>query len=1039
MTFHTNDLPSLSIRRPVLVLVINLLIILAGIAAIMAIEVRELPDVDRPIVSIIANYPGASPETVDTEVTSVLEGAVARVSGLRDISSSSSENNGRIRLEFLPGMDLDVIASDVREALSRVQRRLPDAVEDVIVIKADSNSQPIMNLAIYSETLMGEDIARIVNQDIIPELISIDGVADITLNGIRRRILRVVVDPLRLTSLGLSVSDVADVLQRAPFDVPAGSFRSAGLGQELVVRADASVYTAEQVANIIIRDNTRVGDVSTVYFGPQDTFRYTRLNGKNVIGLGVIRKAQSNTIEISNNIRAAIEGINERYDNLELTITEDDAEFIRSSVHEVEFTLSIVILIVITTIWMFMGSIRATLIPSVTIPISLIGTMAGIWLLGFSINILTLLALVLATGLVVDDAIVVLENIQRRRKQEGLGGRAAAVLGTRQVFFAVVTTTAVLISVFVPIAFLPGTAGRLFREFGFVMALSVGISCFVSMSLVPAMASRLPDNEKNTIISRLFAWIGTQFRELYARTLSITLDHPAIAVIVALTLGIGAFSVFQSLTRQLLPEEDRGMVRIGVSGPEGVGINYMDQYSRRIEAMLQPLIERGEVKSLFTGVFQNRANITAPLVDWGDRERSQQEIMRSLDQPMSELIGVQASVWGGGSSLGIGGGQGNRINVALIGNEYLRIYDVAQSFARVIEESSTNLSNPEISYRPTQPQLVLEIDRRRAADLGISLTSLAETLRVMVDGDEVVDLNINDEAVPILLEASTGEINDPTDLVNLYVGTQSGNLLPLSSVVTIREEGVPSDLDRRAQRRAIGVDMDITPGYPLQSAVDDLRSIAEEVLPADISMILLGQAATLEETSRDVMIIYIIAFLVVFLVLCAQFEGFTSAVVVMLLVPFGIAAAIFALYITGTSLNIYSQIGLVILIGLMAKNGVLVVEFADQLRDQGYDIRKAIEAGALIRLKPVSMTMICTILSGLPLILSAGAGAEARSSIGWVIFGGMGIASLFTLYLTPVLYIILARFSSARAMESTRLSEELKLADAARESHGHRF
>jgi len=1029
MSVDINDLPGLSIRRPVLVMVANLLIALAGLAAINLVEVRELPDVDFPVVSVFVVYPGASPETIDTEVTSVIEGAVARVSGVKNISSASEENVSRIRIEFQPGSDLDYAASDVREAVSRVQRRLPDRVEEINIIKADSDSQPIMNLSIYSDTLIEEDITRILEKDIIPELISIEGVADISLFGERNRVLRVVVDPLRLTSLGLSVSDVVDTLQRAPFDVPAGSFRSES--QELVVRADASVYTAEQVANIIIRDNTRVGDVARVYFGPEDAQRYTRLNGRSVIAMGVIRKAKSNTIDISDNVRRTVDQLNERFDNVELVITNDDAEFIRSSVNEVLFTMFITVLIVIATIWMFMGSLRATLIPSIAIPISLIGTIAGVWLFGFSINILTLFALVLATGLVVDDAIVVLENILRRRKQH-VGGRAAAVLGTRQVFFAVVTTTVVLISVFVPIAFLPGTAGRLFREFGFVLALAVAISSFVSLTLVPAMASRLPDMDRDKRSSGVMGRFGNLLIQLYTRSLGKTLDHPFIAILVALGLAAGAFSVYKQLDQELVPTEDRGMFRVNMTAPDGVGIGYMDQQTRKVEQVLAPMVDSGEVRSIFTivGTFDpNRGSIIVPLADWSERDRSQQQIMRSLDNAFEQIPGLQISA-SGSNSLGMGRGGGNRLSVALIGNEYAEIYDAAKKFAATVEQTSDDLSGPEISYEPTQPQLLLEIDRRRASDLGINLDNLAETLRVMIDGDEVVDLNIQDESVPILLEASTEEINDPSDLVNLYVDTESGGLLPLSSVVKLREEGIASELPREAQRRAIEVDFDITPGFPLQTAVEQLKAIASDVLPANVSMILLGDAATLEETSRDVIITYIIALLVVFLVLCAQFEGFTSAIVVMLLVPFGIAAAIFALFLTGTSLNIYSQIGLVMLIGLMAKNGVLVVEFADQLRDRGYDIRKAIETGAVIRLRPVTMTMLCTVLGGLPLILESGAGAEAAESIGWVVFGGLGLAAMFTLYLTPVLYMLLARFSKARASETEQLVSELEYAES---------
>ncbi len=1023
-----NDLPSLSIRRPVLVLVLNLLILLAGISAILAVETRELPDVDRPIVGVRAEFPGASPETMDAEVISIIEGAVSRVSGIQSIESASEENSGRIRIEFRPDINLDSAASDVREAVSRVTRELPDRLEQVVVVKADSDSDSIVNLAVISDTLLEEEVTRIVEKDIIPDLISIDGVADVQLFGARQRMLHVVVDPLRMTSYGLSVTSVAEALRQAPFDVPAGSFRSED--QELIVRADASVTSAEQVADIVIERSIRIGDIANVFFGPEDARAYTRLNGQPIIGLGVVRQAKSNTVRISSGVREAVDRLNNRFGDLRLVVTDDQAVFIRSSIKEVLITLSFTIAIVISTIWLFMGSLRATLVPSIAIPVALIGTVAAIWILGFSINILTLLALVLATGLVVDDAIVVLENIQRRRGQ-GLGARAAAVLGTRQVFFAVVTTSAVLISVFVPIAFLPSTAGRLFREFGIVLAVAVAISSFVSLSLVPAAASHLPDTTTGNRFVELLRRIGTRIGDFYKASLHVLLDRPYIALIAAIAFIGSAGALFQSLDRELIPPEDRGMLSINAAGPDGVGIGYMDRQTRKIEEILEPLVVNGEATSLFTivGTWDpNRSRVNVPLVDWNDRTRSQQEISNSLEGPLSEIPGARVTV-SSSNSLNLRRSAGE-LEVALIGNEYATIFEAAKNLVRDIEERMPNLSSVEISYDPTQPQLFVEIDRRRASDLGVNLESLATTLRAMIDGDELVDLNIEDEAIPILLESSSGEINDPTDLVNLYVSTDAGDLVPLSSIVTLREQGVAAQLDRISQRRAIEIDIDLAGGYPLQAAVDDIQAIADDSLPGNVSMVLKGEAATLQETSREVAITYLIALAVIFLVLCAQFEGFISAVVVTLIVPTGVAAAVFALFLTGTSLNVYSQIGLILLIGLMAKNSVLLVEFADQLRDRGLAVREAIESGASIRLRPVAMTLISTALGGLPLILSTGAGAEARSSIGWVIFGGLGIAAVFTLYLTPVLYLLLARFSSARVEQSQRLADELHKARA---------
>lgn len=1037
-SLQADDLASLSIRRPLLVLVLNLLIALAGVAAIMAVEVRELPDVDQPVVTVRGDLPGASPETLDAEVTSIVEGAVARVSGIRNIRSSSEENNFRINIEFMPGTDLNGAAADVREAVSRVVRELPEEIESLTVIKADNDANPIMNIAVLSEQLSNEELTLVIEKDIVPKLIAVNGVADVPLVGERRRVLRVVIDPMRLASFGLAVSDVADALRNAPFDVPVGSFRSAD--QELLVRADASVVTEEQVKSIIIRDTTRVGDVAHVMFGPEDAQSLGYLNGKPVQGMGIVRQAQSNTIEISKAVREVIAQINQRFDNLELVITEDSSIFIRGSVKEVVISLLLTVLIVVAAIWLFLGSFRATLIPSIAIPISLIGTVAGIWLMGFSINILTLLAIVLATGLVVDDAIIVLENIQRRRSQ-GLGPRAAAVLGTRQVFFAVLATTSVLIAVFIPIAFLPGTAGRLFREFGLVLATAVAISAFISLSLVPAMAARLPEHNadgKLNALDRGYGRLresGIRLARRYDETLARALRRPLLTVLISLGLGATAALLYLTLGRELLPAEDRGVIYVDAIGPDGVGLEYMERQAQQMEAILRPLVETGEATALSTqiGNFDpNRARVILPLAPWDERARGQQEIMAEIRGPLNQIPGVDIRV-SSPNSLNLRGRVGE-IQFALTGNEYPAIYTAAKNLALAIEEELPNLSNPDISYRPTQPQLSIEIDRRRAADLGISLNSIATTLRALVDGDDLVDLNVADQAIPIMLESASNRIDDPSDLVNLYVSARDGRLLPLSSVVTLREESVAAQLDRHAQRRAIEISAALEPGYPMANAADDLRALAAEILPDDVSLIFLGEAATVDETSREVAVTYIIALIVVFLVLCAQFESLISALIVLLIVPFGLAAAVLALFITGTTVNIFSQIGLVMLIGLMAKNGILLVEFADQMRDRGKSVYEAVVIASRVRLRPIAMTTLATVVGGIPLILSADPGAAARSSIGWIIFGGLGIAAIFTLYLTPVIYVLLSRFHKPRAEEGRKLEEEMQAAGIVQET-----
>jgi len=1024
----TNDLPSLSIRRPVLIVVLNLLIAIAGLAALSGLEVRELPDVDTPTVTVTASYPGASPETVDAEVTSRLEGAVARVSGVKNIYAQSEENSARVRVEFRPGINLEDAANETRESVSRVQRQLPEDVEQVSIIRADNDAQAVVSLAISSNTLDMETLTERVDTDVAPLFLSIPGVADVSLSGDRAHVLRVSVDPLRLTSFGLSMTDIADALVLAPFDVPAGSIQSAD--QALIVRADATSVSAQDVGDIVVSGDIRINDVASVYFGPADSSSVVRLDGQPVIGVGVIRQASSNTIEISDEVLAMVADLDKRFTDMDIVVTADDAEFIRDSVKEVVVSLSLTVALVVVTLLVFIGSWRATIVPALSIPVSLAGALGIIWAMGFSINILTLLALVLATGMIVDDAIVVSENIQRRRGM-GLGARAAAVVGTREVFFAVIATTAVLASVFIPIAFLPSTAGRLFREFGGVLAGAVIISSFVALSLVPALTARLAvkKQKQSGFFHATFGRFGHACLRVYQYTLVKALKYAWLVGVLSLLAGGGAYLLAKNIDNELLPSEDRGTIRIFARGPDGAGLNFMDRQAEKMEEMLLPYVENGTIDSIYTVVGRwdpNIVFITAPLQHWDDRDKSLQDVVSEIRPGLQNIPGAPGNAFGG-NSLNLRG-QGGGLEIALTGDTYDNIHKAAMAFAATLESELPELGRPRVSYDPTQPQMRVNIDRRRAEELGVPLSDIASTLTAAVNGDDIADLNVGDQAIPIMLQTNNRSTVNPSDLTNLYVKSNDGNLIPLSSLAYITEEGVAAELERQAQRRAIKVEMELPEDIPLSEVVENVRTLAQQNLPDGIGLVFLGEAQTYEETSQQVALTYVLAFVIVLLVLAAQFESVNSAVVVMLTVPFGIAAAIYALYLTSTSINIYSQIGLVMLIGLLAKNAILLIEFADQLRDKGLSVYDAIVEAGKVRLRPIMMTLVSTILGGLPLILSTGAGAEARNAIGWVVFGGLGIAVVFTLYLTPVLYLALARFTKPRADETDRLEREMEAA-----------
>ncbi len=1021
---------ALGVRRPVMVVVMNLLIILAGVAAFMGVDVRELPNVDTPFVSVRATYEGASPETMDAEVTSILEGAIARVPGVKTIRASSEENYCRVFIEFQPNIDIDVAANDVREAISRRQRELPEEIENFYVVKADSDADAIVELSVYSDSLSQEELAKQVEKDISPHFLSIPGVADVVLYGEQQRVMRVLLDPARLAGLRVSVSEVINTLRNARLDVPAGSYESED--QELIVRAEASVVHPKRIEDLYVRDSVRIGDVGVVFVAPEEAEDYSMLNGRVVVGMGVIRQPGSNTIAISKAVDQKVEEINGRDNAFHLAITSDDAIYIEGALKEVLYTLMIAIGIVLVVIAVFLGRWRTTLIPAVTIPVSIIGTVASIWLLGFSINLLTLLALVLATGLIVDDAIVVLENIQRRRHL-GLDKMAAAVLGAQQVFFAVIATTLALVSVFLPIAFLPSRTGQLFREFGLVLAVAVSISSFVALTLCPMMASRLPDaSQKGFIMTGvlgLLSKIGAGLSSLYFQSLKWFLQVRYASLVLALVLaGYGA-ACFMNINQELLPQEDRGLLYIMVTGPDGASLSYSDRQAEQVEAILYPYQQAGTIKDIYTTVGRfdkNRAFIKATLVHWSERDISQQAIEKEINEKLVQLPGAQVSIYRS-NSLGIRGA-GSGLNIALTGNNYNEILKVAEKFKLELEARMPILDDVRIQFNTSQPELSFNINRDRVNDLDIPLEAISQTLRVMVDRYDVVDLNIADEAVPIMLGSVQGAADDPGDLLNIFIPSRDRELVPLTTLVDIKEAGVAAQLDRHAQRRAIELDINFPPGNSLGDIVAQVREIAYETLPSNIGILFRGEAATLNENNYEAAATFLIAILVVFLVLAAQFESIASALIVIFTVPFGLAAAVFALSMSNQTLNVYSQIGLVMLVGLMTKNAILLVEFMDQLRDQGRSVNDAIYEGIQVRLRPVMMTVLSTVLGSLPLILSEGPGAEARAAIGWVVFGGLGLSSLFTLYLTPLGYSIIAPWVKPRSHAGKQLESELERA-----------
>lgn len=1016
------------VRRPILAVVVNLLIILAGVAAYQGIEIRELPDVDRPVVTVRASYSGATPESMDAQITAIIESAVSRVQGVTSISSNSSYGSSRVSVEFSSSTNLDNAAMDIRDAVAGIVNQLPKDMEDEPrVIKADSDASPIIQLSVVSSTLSEGELTDLVTDVIEDRLAAVEGVAAANSYGLRAKTIEVRVNQVALAARGLGLNDLISAIGLANVTAPSGALENAT--QQLIVRAEAPVKTPEEISALEINANTKVGDVAYVRWAFEEATAMTRLDGKTAIGVEIIRQAQANTIGISDGIRAAVAELQQSVpQGVEIKVTSDDAIFIRESVHEVIIALLLSTAIVILIIVLFLRSIRATIAPAFAIPVSLVGTLAAAWFAGFSLNLLTLLALVVATGLVVDDAIVVIENIARHRAL-GAGARAAAVIGTREIFFAVMATTATLVAVFVPISFMPSLVGNLFSEFGFVLAFAVTISSFVALTVCPMLAAKLGTGEHEGQSQGLTARIGEFCSRAYGRIVDICIKTRWLVVLVCLGFGALGWLAFVTLPQEITPSEDRGVIRIRLTAQQGSNLAYMAKQTQKVEDILAKFKAKGEIADVLStigGGSPNRASIIASLPPWSERSRTQQQIQADLQKELSDIPGVRASLFAA-NSLGIrGGGQGLRF--AIVGPNYDQLASVADKLTSRLSETG-GFRNARADYDTTQPQLSVKIDREAATKLGVPIATITSLINAMIDYQKAADIFVDDEIIEVQVKAGGRQIDDPSDLRNLFVKTNDGSFVTLSSLVTIEEVAIAPTLGREDRQRAVPISTNLDEGVVLSDAVKTMRAVAAEVLPPNMSITLLGEAKTLSETTEQTTLVFGIALLVVFLVLAAQFESITSALVILFTVPFGLAAATVAMTLTGGTINVYSQIGLVLLVGVMAKNGILMVEFANQLRDEGADVDSAIRKAAVIRLRPVMMTMAASVLGALPLVLATGAGAEARLALGWIIIGGLGFATIFTLFLTPVAYRILAPLSKPRAHETQLLIDELKAAE----------
>lgn len=1031
-------LSDLSIRRPVLAIVTSLLIVVGGLFSLSSIPVRELPDIDSAFVSVGTAYLGASPQVVDTDITEVVESAVAGVPGAQFISSQSRRGRSWTGISFDVGRNIDEAANDVRDAVGRIRSRLPDGADEPQVVKSDSDADPVMRLAVTSDRHSPEEITDYVQRTLVEKLTTLDGVARVNIRGGRRYAIRVWIDRRALAARNLTVSDIETAIRRNNVELPAGEITSSQ--RVLDIRLDSRLSTVEGFRNIVLDTvaghPVRLGEVATVERGVENDKIIVRANGSPSVGLQILRQSQSNTMAISKAVRSQVNALTPTLPaGMKIIVGSDDALFIAASIREVMKALGISLLLVIAVILLFLRSFRTTLVPAVTIPVALIGSMALIALMGFSINVLTLLALLLAIGLVVDDAIVVLENI-KRRIDGGETPLVAAVRGTRQVTFAVLATSVTLIAVFVPISFLGGKVGRLFSEFGMVMAAAVVISTFVALSLCPMIASRVLKGNTKTATSEVGAGgevikVESRFGRTYRRALGSAIHAPLVVIALSLVFVAGAIALYTDLPRELAPREDRAVAFVPITSPQGSTVSYTDAQVKIIEQALQPQVENGNIRTVYSivgsGNRTHRAFVVMRLAGWEEREASQADIVRSVQPAARGLAGARAAVVSP-SGLGLRGNS-SPLRIVVGGPDFTLVKEWATALLEHAQDND-NLVNPDIDFEENQPQLNLSLDRARANDLGISAQDIASTLQVMFASRELTTYIDRGREYPVIAQARAEDRQTPNDLDNIFLrpGTAAGNgagLVPLSALVSSSESAAASILRRYDRLPSITISAGLADGYALGDAIKYMEDGAEQFLPEGSRLGFSGQSATFKDSAGDIAKTFGVALLIVFLVLAAQFESFIHPLVIMLSVPLAIAGAVYALTLAGISINIYSQIGIILLIGLMAKNGILIVEFANQLRDEGMGVREAVIEASVLRFRPIVMTVISTVLGAVPLVLAWGAGAESRIAIGSVIVGGLGLALVLTLFLTPVLYDLLAGFTKPRSAIEKALEAEL--------------
>jgi multidrug efflux pump len=1017
------QLPEIAIRRPVFATVLSLLILLIGFVSYKALSVREYPKIDEPVVTVETRFAGASSEVIESQVTKVLEDSLAAIEGVDVITSISRQEQSQISIRFALSRNADSAAADVRDKVSRVRQKLPQDIDEPVIAKVEADANPVIWLALSSDTHTALQLTDFANRLVKPVLQTAPGASDVLVRGERKYAMRIAIDVNRLAAYRLTTQDVEDALRRSNLEVPAGRIESRQ--REFNVTAATDLQTPAQFAQVVIRtvngQAIRIADIASVEQGPLNERSNVRLNGRDAIALGVIAQATSNPLDLSVGVRKLLDRVKQDLPpGVQVEVANDNSVFIDRSIKAVYQTIAEAVVLVALVIFVFLRTFRASIIPLVTIPVSLIGTFALMALFGFSINTLTLLALVLAIGLVVDDAIVVLENIYRHI-EEGLPPFEAAITGAREVGFAVVAMTLTLAAVYAPLAFAPGRTGRLFTEFALALAGSVVVSGFVALTLSPMMCSKLLRH--NPQPGRFDRWMEGRLVALtsgYGRLLGWTLQHRWLVVAVMVASGAGTALLLASIKSELAPLEDRGVILNVINGPDGATLDYTNRYVNEIEAIGRDYPEFDRVFSVVGDPTVAQGRVIMRTKPWEERSRTTLAMARDMAPRVSGLPGISAFPVTPPSL-----GQGFRerpVNFVIVTS------DSYQNLAKAVREMQAEMAkNPgflqvDTDLRLNKPEISMAVDRERAADLGVSVEAVARAVETTLGGRLVTRYKRDGEQYDVVVQTNASSRATPDAIEQIFVrGSKGGveSITPLSALVKLNEVVVPRELNHFGQRRSASITANLAPDYALGEALKFMDSTAQKVLKTGYATDLNGISREFRNSSGSLAIVFVLALLFIFLVLAAQFESFIDPFIILLSVPLSMAGALLALRFTGGTLNVFSQIGLITLVGLITKHGILIVEFANQLREGGMAMQAAIQQSAAQRLRPILMTTGAMVLGALPLAIATGAGAESRQQIGWVIVGGMSLGTLLTVFVVPTMYTLLARKHAPGAIRET--------------------